>query len=126
MKQKEYERCLEAGGGDHPRNCTSSLVAHRHVELSRQWLEDIKALTNKRKEVNMFDMQARLDPNVWSAFEYINPCVDETHANRLLHVPIEPLVGLLRNPFSMSPCVPEGAKGAPVLDRKYLLVNAMV
>ncbi len=39
---------------------------------------------------------------------------------------MEPLVGLMRHPFTPDPCVPQGKKMGNPESRDYLLVNAVV
>ena len=67
-----------------------------------------------------------LKPAIWSFIEYKNPCLPSSDPHSVLRVPIEPLVGLMRHPYTPTPCVPSGKEMANPESRDYLLVNAMV
>lgn len=99
--------------------------SHRQSVNSQQWLDDVAALHNDFQELDTWGFQ-HLKPSIWSFVEYVNPCLPSSDPSRVLRVPIEPLVGLMRHPYTPTPCVPPGKEMANPESRDYLLVNAMV
>lgn len=100
-------------------------LTNRQQVNSQQWLDDVAALHNDYQELDTWGFQ-HLKPSIWSFIEYVNPCLPSSDPKRVLRVPIEPLVGLMRHPFTPTPCVPPGKEMANPESRDYLLVNAMV
>ncbi len=98
---------------------------NRQEAHSQQWIQGLAGLTNSRKEVDIFNMPNKLSREVFSYFEYVDPC---TPGSPKLHVPIEPLVGLMRHPFTPKPCLPShvGPKMIMPENRTYLLVQPLV
>ena len=108
--------------------CFTSLFTslfHRHANRSEVWIDNLTDLEDTQYILD-YRQLASLSPDVWSFFEYINPCVPESDANYRLRVPIEPIVGLMRHPYTPSPCVPPGKATAGVGSLDYMLVHAMV
>lgn len=106
-------------------HCHLLLPLCRQADRSEVWINNLTALEDKQHLLDFWKLQ-HLSPAVWSFFEYINPCVPESDPNHKLRVPIEPIVGLMRHPYTPSQCVPPGKPLVSVESRDYLLIHAMV
>ncbi len=57
----------------------------RQATNSQQWLDDVSALLNNDDELDTWGLE-HLKPNIWSFFEYVNPCLPESNPKRVLRV----------------------------------------